>query len=252
MRIIDPVRTRAGDEAATASEAATGGRETVRRRVIEAAAELLAREGREAVTTRAVASAAGVQPPAIYRHFADMDGLLEAVAEHGHATFLAAKHIDPEPRDPIEDLRAGWDLAVEFGLANPALYALMYGEPRRSTTSAAFRAGMQILLERVRRVAAVGRLRVDERLAATLIHATARGAVLTWLSQPEDQRDRALLTTMREAMITAVTYDEPAVQAPGPAGAARTLRAVLPEQTALSTAEQHLLHEWLDRLTVDG
>jgi hypothetical protein len=128
----------------------------------------------------------------------------------------------------------------------------MYGEPRRGTDSAVFRAGMQILLERIRRIAAVGRLRVDEHLAAALIHATARGAVLTWLSLPEDQRDPALLTAMREAMINAVTDDEPAVQAPGPAGAARALRAALPEQTALSTAELHLLREWLDRLTAEG
>jgi AcrR family transcriptional regulator len=33
--------------------------------------------------------AAGVQPPAIYRFFGDKDGLLEAVAEHGYATFIA-------------------------------------------------------------------------------------------------------------------------------------------------------------------
>ncbi|MFD0657246.1 TetR/AcrR family transcriptional regulator [Thermocatellispora tengchongensis] len=220
---------------AAVPEAAADKRELIRRRVIEAAADLLAREGRDAVTTRAVAAAAGVQPPAIYRHFADMDGLLDAVAEHGYARFLAAKHAAPAADDPIEDLRAGWDLAVEFGLSNPELYALMYGEPRRGTTSAAFQAGMRILVERIHRLAAGGRLRVDERLAANLIHATARGAVLTWLSLPEDQRDPALLTAMRESMVTAVTNDKPAVQGSGLPAAARALRAVLPEQT---TAEQ--------------
>lgn len=225
------------------------GREAARQRVVEAAAELLAHKGREAVTTRAVASAAGVQAPVIYRLFGDKDGLLEAVAEHGYATFLAAKHADARPRDPVEDLRTGWDLAVEFGLANPALYALMYGEPRRGTNSAAFQAGMQILLGRIHRLATSGRLRVDEDLAASLIHATARGAVLTWLSLPDDRRDPALLTAMREAMVSAVTLDEPAVHDAGPAGAARALRALLPEQTVLSSAEQHLLDEWLDRLT---
>ncbi|MFI7447348.1 TetR/AcrR family transcriptional regulator [Nonomuraea sp. NPDC049714] len=241
-----------GTEDDVTSEAATGGRELIRRRVIEAAADLLAREGRDAVTTRAVAAAAGVQPPAIYRHFADMDGLLEAVAEHGYTTFLAAKHLAPEADDPIEDLRAGWDLAVEFGLSNPALYALMYGEPRRGTTSAAFQAGMRILVGRIHRLAAGGWLRVDERLAAALIHATARGAVLTWLSLPEDQRDPALLTAMRESMVTAVTNDKPAVRDAGPAGAARALLATLPEQTALTSGERHLLSEWLDRLAADG
>jgi AcrR family transcriptional regulator len=219
--------------------------------VIEAASDLIAREGRDAVTTRAVAAAAGVQAPAIYRLFGDKDGLLEAVTEHGYATFLAAKWVDPDPLDPIDDLRAGWDLAVEFGLANPALYALMYGEPRRGTTSAAFQAGMQILLGRIRRLAAGGWLRVDEQLAAALIHATARGAVLTWLSQPDDQRDPVMLTTMRESMVASITNEQPAVQDAGPAGAARALRAALPEQTTLTIGEHNLLLEWLDRLAAD-
>ncbi|MFD3519911.1 TetR/AcrR family transcriptional regulator [Streptomyces sp. NPDC058653] len=244
--------SKADPPSAPEPEPSADAREVTRQRVLEAAADLLAREGRDAVTTRAVAAAAGAQPPAIYRLFGDKDGLLEAVAEHGYATFLAAKRVDTHPQDPVEDLRAGWDLAVEFGLANPELYALMYGEPKRGTTSAAFQAGMRILLGRIRRLAAGGWLRVDEKLAAALIHATARGAVLTWLSLPEDQRDPALLTAMRESMVSAVTHEKSVVRHAGPAGVARTLRALLPEQTALSGAEQHLLGEWLDRIAADG
>ncbi|WP_406089135.1 TetR/AcrR family transcriptional regulator [Streptomyces sp. NBC_01013] len=238
--------TTAADSGTTASP-----REQPRQRVIEAAADLLAREGRDAVTTRAVAVAAGLQPPAIYRLFGDKDGLLEAVAEHGFTQFLAAKHVDPEPRDPLDDLRAGWDLAVEFGLDNPALYSLMYSEPTEPT-SAAFQAGMAILKGRVQRLAVGGWLRVDEELAAAIIHATGRGAVLTWLSLPEDRRDPALLTTLRESMVSAVTNQEPAVRSTGPAGAARALRAALPDQTTLSASEQQLLREWLDRLASDS
>ncbi|WP_217170559.1 TetR/AcrR family transcriptional regulator [Streptomyces sp. AC512_CC834] len=222
-----------------------------RQRVIEAAIGLLTRGGRDAVTTRAVAEAAGLQPPAIYRLFGDKDGLLDAVAEHGFATFLAGKRVDPDPPDPIADLRAGWDVAVEFGLANPALYTLMYTEPTR-TGSAAFRTGMEVLMGRIRRLAAGGWLRVDEELAAQIIHATARGAVLTWLSLPADRRDPALFTTLRESMVAAVTRERPAVRDAGPAGAARALRAALPDQTALSDAEQRLLSEWLRRLADDG
>jgi AcrR family transcriptional regulator len=40
-------------------------RDATRERIVETAAELLARGGREAVTTRAVAPAASVQPPTI-------------------------------------------------------------------------------------------------------------------------------------------------------------------------------------------
>ena len=46
---------------------------------------------------------------------------------------------------------------------------------------------------RIRRLAAGGWLRVDEELAAEIIRATAHGAVLTWLSLPEERRDPALL-----------------------------------------------------------
>ncbi|WP_069463921.1 TetR/AcrR family transcriptional regulator [Actinacidiphila rubida] len=230
---------------------APGGRERTRQRVIDATIGLLEREGRDAVTTRAVAVAAGLQPPAIYRLFGDKEGLLDAVAEYGFATFLAAKHVDPDPADPIDDLRAGWDLAVEFGLEHPALYAVMYGEPTRSA-SPAFRAGLEILRGRVRRLAAGGWLKVDEELAVMIIHATGRGAVLSWLSLPEEGRDPALLAALREAMVGAVTSSEPAVQDAGPDGAARALRAALPEQTVLSGAERQLLGEWLDRLAAQG
>lgn len=226
------------------------GRDEIRQRVIEAAIDLLAREGREAVTTRAVADAAGVQAPAIYRLFGDKDGLLDAVAEHGFASFVASKHVDPNPDDHIADLRAGWDLAVEFGLANPALYTLMYAEPMRQSPAA--KAGMEILMGRIRRLAAGGWLRVDEELAAQIIHATARGAVLTWLSLPEKARNVDLLTTLRESMVAALTNEEPAVHEAGPGGAARALRATLPEQTSLSDGERRLLTEWLDRLAVES
>ncbi|MFD7920025.1 TetR/AcrR family transcriptional regulator [Streptomyces sp. NPDC059740] len=247
-----PARSRDTGGADTAGPpAATAGREKTRQRVIEAAVDLLTRGGRDAVTTRAVADAAGLQPPAIYRLFGDKDGLLDAVAEHGFATFLATKKVDPDPQDHIEDLRSGWDVAVEFGLANPALFTLMYTEPTRAP-SAAFRAGMEILRARIRRLAAGGWLRVDEELAAQIIHATVRGAVLTWLSQPEDRRAPALLTTLRESMVAAVTTRQPAVRDAGPAGAARALVATLPEQTTLSSAEQLLLTEWLNRLAADG
>src|SRR5690625_542942 len=230
----------------TPSSTVPAGRDQTRQRVIEAAIELLARDGRDAVTTRAVADAAGVQAPAIYRLFGDKEGLLDAVAEYGFASFVASKNVDPNPDDRIDDLRAGWDLAVEFGLSNPALYTVMYAEPQRESPAA--KAGMEILMGRIRRLAAGGLLRVGEELAAQIIHATARGAVLTWLSLPEERRDRSLMLTLREAMVAAVTTDEPAVAEATASAAARALRASLPDQTSLSDGERQLLSEWLDRL----
>ncbi|MER6472369.1 TetR/AcrR family transcriptional regulator [Streptomyces collinus] len=227
-----------------------------RRRILEAAVELLEKGGPDAVSTRAVAAAAGMQPPAIYRLFGDKEGLLEAVAQHGYARFLESKRaqLDPEPQDAVEDLRRGWDMVVEFGISRPELFAVMSRATGREADMA-HRAGLEILHGRVRRLAAGGWLRVDEELAAQIIQATGRGAVTTWHSTPAARRDPALLTALREAMVTAITHAEPTIphEESGPAAAARALRAALPDDAdVLSDAEQQLLREWLTRLAAHG
>jgi len=225
--------------------------DALRERIIRAAAELLAHGGREAVTTRAVAARVGVSPPAIYRLFGEKKGLLSAVAAHGYAEFVAAKSPLRPTDDPVDDLRLAWSLAVDFGLDNAELFLLIYGEPHSEAMAAAVRGGTERMLARIRRVAAAGRLRVDESLAADVLQATARGAVLTWLGQPGDRRDPAFIAAMREATIAALTTETATLAEPGRAGAARTLKANLPGQTSLSGAEERLLGDWLDRLTAE-
>ena len=61
-----------------------------------AAAELLERDGRDAVSTRAVNTAAGVQAPTPYRLPGDEGGLLRAVAADGSARRVAGE----ADRDP--------------------------------------------------------------------------------------------------------------------------------------------------------
>ncbi|MFI5663210.1 TetR/AcrR family transcriptional regulator [Streptomyces sp. NPDC051684] len=230
--------------------------ESPRRRIVEAAVELLEAGGSDAVSTRAVAAAAGVQPPAIYRLFGDKEGLLEAVAEHGYAQFLESKRaqLAPAPEDPVEELRRGWDMVVEFGVSRPELFAVMNRCTGREV-NVAHRAGLEILHGRVRRLAAGGWLRVDEELAAQIIQATGQGAVITWHATPAERRDPALLTVLRESMISAVTRTEPTFSSTeaGPAPAARALRAALTDKAeVLSEPEQALLREWLTRLAADG
>jgi len=222
-------------------------RHELRHRIVDAAEALLASAGRDAVTTRAVAAAAGVQAPTLYRIFGDKEGLLDAVAEHGFRTYLSRKALTPSG-DPVEALRAGWDLHVEFGLAHPALYALMYGDPRPGRTSTAADRAARALRAHVHRVAEVGRLRVGEERAAAVIHAAACGTVLTLLALPEDRRDPAVSALTRDAVLAAVTTD-PVTPAPsGPATSAVALHAALPAVAALSAGERALLSEWLDRI----
>lgn len=224
------------------------GRDRTRAQVIAVAADLLARGGRDAVTTRAVTAAAGVQAPTLYRLFGDKAGLLDAVAEHGFAAYLAGKQRPDPGGDPVDALRAGWDLHVGFGLANPALYPLMYGEPRPGGAPPAAEAAFRVLRAHVRSIAGAGRLRYAEEHAVQLVHASGRGTVLTLLDLPGPDRDLTLSTLAREACIAAITTDAPPLETPGPVGAAVALRAVLPDVTALSAAERGVLAEWLDRI----
>ncbi|MGW4395298.1 TetR/AcrR family transcriptional regulator [Amycolatopsis nivea] len=220
--------------------------EDARARIITAALELLSSGGPDAVSTRAVSSAAGVQPPTIYRLFGDKDGLLDAITVQGYADYLEAKTAEPPAEDPLEDLRRGWDQHLEFGLANPALYRLMTTRPGPSP---ALEKSLAILASRVSRIASAGRLRVPEPLAAALIHAAGSGATLSLISTPPDSRDLAVSVAAREAVIAAISTDRPVSRTPGPAAAATALRAVLPQVSGLSAAEKALMGEWLDRIT---
>ncbi|MGI5180210.1 TetR/AcrR family transcriptional regulator [Dactylosporangium sp. CA-152071] len=227
---------------------------TTREKIVEAAAALLNEGGREAISTRAVSAAAGVQAPTIYRLFGDKQGLLDTVASHGFVSYLGGKMGLPETGDPVEDLRRGWDLHVAFGLEHPAVYTLIYGEPRPGVESPAARAAAEVLAGQVKRIAAAGRLRVSEERAAHLIHAAGCGMTLTLIALPPEARDPALSVLARESIIAAVTSERAADDGgdASPAGAAGALRAALPGVTALTGAERALLDEWLTRLADSG
>ncbi len=226
-------------------------RPDVRSEIVEVATRLLHEQGPAAVTTRGVAQGAGVQAPTIYRLFGDKDGLLDAVAEHVMATYVSSKAAVSQAAsardlDPLVDLHAGWLSYLEFGVANPTLYALL-SDPRRALRSPAAQSGRHVLAARIHRVALTGRLQVSEQRAVDLIHAAGTGVVLTLLSTPPESRDFDLAEQMYEAALRQILIDGPEDAENAPRAAAITLRAIAPGLDVLSDAERHLLGEWLDR-----
>jgi AcrR family transcriptional regulator len=240
---------------------ATDTRDSIRERIIDAAAGLLAEGGHAAVTTRGVAERAGVQAPTIYRLFGDKDGLLDAVAEHVMTAFAGAKATAlsaADGADPVADLRRGWDMTIDFGLANPALFVLL-SDPARGQRSPAARAGTRLLAERVHRVALTGRLRAGEEHVVELIHAAGTGAILAILARPAGRRDRRLADTLFDAVLHQILAPAGAL-APGAAPEAAAgdivaqavaLRADADRVRVLSPGERVLLAEWLERI-IDG
>jgi AcrR family transcriptional regulator len=217
-------------------------------RIVAAAARLLESGGEDAVSTRAVSAAAGVQAPTIYRLFGDKQGLLDAVVTHGFETYRAEKTVREQTDDPVADLRTGWDLHIGLALERPALYRLMYARPTGVGYSPAARAAFAVLAALVHRIAAAGRLRVPEGRAVGLVHSAGSGTALALIAVPAEKRDPGLSDAAREAVIAAITSDAPVTPGPGPALAAVSLRAALDDVGVLTAAERGLLAEWLDRV----
>lgn len=100
----------------------------LRQALIQAAVRTIDREGVEALTLRSVGAALGVSRTALYRHFADKDTLLAAVAAEGFRTLHAALvgAWDAAGRD-LAGFRAQGHAYVEFGTTHPAHYRVMFG-----------------------------------------------------------------------------------------------------------------------------
>ncbi|MFC4051783.1 TetR/AcrR family transcriptional regulator [Actinomadura syzygii] len=222
-----------------------------RARIVRAAARLLAEAGGGDVSTRAVCAAAGVGAPTLYHHFGDKAGLLDAVAAHGFERYLASKRAQAPTGDPVDDLRQGWDVHVEFGRTHPELYTLMYGTPRHPPIAKEAHA---ILLGLVEAVARAGRLRVPVGAAAGMIGAAGAGVTLLIIS---GEGGADLSERTREAVLAAITV--PAGEAGEEAVSSAAQRAVAlraalraDPPARLSGPEAALLGEWLDRIAAGG
>jgi AcrR family transcriptional regulator len=232
-------------------------RATLRDRVVLAAAALLEEEGLDALSTRAVALRAEVPHPTIFRLFGDKEGLLEAVSQHGFDTYLRHKHRLPATGDPVQDLRAAWDLHIRFGLGQPAYYTLVYGRARPGHLPSAGRLAVTELQRMITRVAATGRLRMSVERATAVLHAAGVGTILTMISTPAESRDLGTAEAARESVIAAIIAPAAAGTAhpehgehDDTASAAMTLRAALARRgtSTLSSTEKALLIDWLNRL----
>ena len=96
---------------------------------VSAALELLEEGGATALSLRAVARRAGVSPAAPYRHYADREALVSAVAAVGYrelAERLAAAHPAPSTPEQLASVAVAY---VQFALEQPALFRIMFGEP---------------------------------------------------------------------------------------------------------------------------
>jgi AcrR family transcriptional regulator len=99
-------------------------------RIARAAEKLVQREGADAVTMRRVAKSVGITPMALYRHFTDRDGLLNALADAGFEELTARLANTAMPPHTEQRLMRILDVFLDFALAKPRLFELMFLRPR--------------------------------------------------------------------------------------------------------------------------
>jgi AcrR family transcriptional regulator len=100
------------------------------RRVLDAADELLSREGAEAFSTTRVAELAGVSIGSVYRFFPGKEAIVEALAVRYWSDFedLVAGVTESDERQPLDDpVGAVLDVLVAGFRARPGFLSLWFG-----------------------------------------------------------------------------------------------------------------------------
>ena len=204
----------------TAKREAARPRETdLRTAVLDAARQQLVREGYRDLSMRDVAGAVGCSVSSIYLYFAGKDELVHTLMDEGFERwYRRQRELIDAAGTPAARLEAVCRAYVEFGLANPEFYEIMY--MFHSDRMARY---PKELFRRARRnLELMGELIVayapeavptpdDARIRATALWATLHGIVSTIISDRLDRgidRARYIEGTIRYAL-AGVRHAEP-------------------------------------------
>ncbi len=149
----------------------------LRAALLQAAEAELAERGMEGFSLRSVAKRAGVSHAAPAHHFGDAQGLLTALAAEAFRQFLAAQAARETvaEKDPASQLVAAGLGYVDFAIARPTLFRLMWQSDRPDfevpDLGLSARAAYQHLIDQV--AAAGGRSTADEAAVWALAHGLA-------------------------------------------------------------------------------
>ncbi|MEV4206184.1 TetR/AcrR family transcriptional regulator [Nocardia salmonicida] len=159
-----------------------GGR--LREEILEAAEQLLETAGTEdALTVRAVASAAGVSTPSVYLHFTDREALLEAVCFRVWGQLEELFH-RCQVADPFHSLGRFGRAYVKFALEHPVQYRVLLMRTSSSENPAATTC-FRLMTDAIATCVATGLMHGDPGTLALHLWSAAHGCVSLLITQPQ-------------------------------------------------------------------
>jgi AcrR family transcriptional regulator len=180
----------------------------VREKLLAASFQIAMSHGVDAVSTRAVCLAAGVQAPTLYHHFGDRAGLIRAVVDSAFDEYFARKTADvPAATTFRQEVASGWDTHVDFARSYPGLYPAMY--PLSGPQSQQLEKSASLLREGFDRLDREGALRpgVSSELATAALRAALRGVSHAVAAAPDSPTNARISALVRDAIISTLLND---------------------------------------------
>lgn len=177
----------------------------VREALLREALALAIAGGVDAVSTRAVCTAVGVQAPTLYHYFGDRAGLLRAVVDQAFEEYFERKDTAAAtPSSPHAEVAAGWDAHVAFAHAYPGLYPAMY--PLTGERSAHLERSAALLRAGFDRLHRQGALAdgVTPAIADAALRAALRGVAHAVAANPDAPDNQQVSATVRDALLTRI------------------------------------------------
>ena len=176
----------------------------LREALIKAGLRAVAEDGPEGFSLRGVATRAGVTPPAVYRHFADKDELLAAIAAECNerlSTVVAASLERASGEDALARFRQVGIAYVQFAVANPEHFRALtmpgvlakIPDDQRAQMEA-WHAEQKRGLEAAQRAGVIADMPIEELMLAAnaLVHGLAHLIVEGQLGPVDEARARDL------------------------------------------------------------
>jgi AcrR family transcriptional regulator len=189
----------------------------LRRALIDEALAIIRDEGVDGLTLREIGARVGVSRTALYRHFADKQALLTAVATEGFRMLREALVAAWEDggRGPLGS-RAMGVAYVRFAVANPSHYRVMFSrfvepQPQEPALAAEAEGAFQALVDAVAALQRDGLLRDDDttlmaRFVWAVVHGVAMLAIDGQLPEPGDVEE--LMQYALERLGTGIRFDQ--------------------------------------------